>query len=66
MSFEAYESLQKKLEPINLQTAITVVMQERQKRKSRWAVSPADFGKFIVADIVKWTKVVKFADLKAE
>jgi tripartite-type tricarboxylate transporter receptor subunit TctC len=28
--------------------------------------SPADFGKFIVADTEKWIKVVKFANLKPE
>jgi hypothetical protein len=28
--------------------------------------TPAEFGKFIVADTEKWTKVVKFANLKPE
>jgi hypothetical protein len=28
--------------------------------------SPADFQKFIVAEIEKWGKVVKFANLKPE
>jgi tripartite-type tricarboxylate transporter receptor subunit TctC len=28
--------------------------------------SPADFGSFIAAEIAKWGKVVKFADLKPE
>jgi hypothetical protein len=28
--------------------------------------SPADFGSFIAAEIDKWGKVVKFADLKPE
>jgi tripartite-type tricarboxylate transporter receptor subunit TctC len=31
-----------------------------------FAGSPADFGKFIVADAAKWAKVVKFAGLKAD
>ncbi len=28
--------------------------------------SPADFGKFIAAEIDKWAKVIKFANIKAE
>ena len=28
--------------------------------------SPADFGKFIAAEIDKWGKVVRFADIKPE
>ena len=30
-----------------------------------FAGSPADFGKFIAAEIAKWAKVVKFAGIKA-
>jgi hypothetical protein len=28
--------------------------------------SPADFGKLIAAETEKWSKVIKFADLKPE
>ena len=28
--------------------------------------SPADFGKFLATQVEKWTKVVKFADIKPE
>jgi tripartite-type tricarboxylate transporter receptor subunit TctC len=27
-------------------------------------ITPAEFGKFISADIDKWAKVIKFADIK--
>jgi hypothetical protein len=27
---------------------------------------PAEFGKFVADEIDKWTKVMKFADIKAE
>jgi tripartite-type tricarboxylate transporter receptor subunit TctC len=33
---------------------------------SAFAVSPADFGKFIAAEAEKWAKVIKFANIKAE
>jgi tripartite-type tricarboxylate transporter receptor subunit TctC len=33
---------------------------------SVFASAPADFGKFIAAETEKWTKVVKFAGIKAE
>jgi len=29
-------------------------------------MTPAEFGKFIVAETEKWTKVIKFAGIKAE
>ena len=31
-----------------------------------FAGSPAEFGKFIAADTEKWSKVVKFAGIKAD
>ncbi len=30
------------------------------------AMSPAEFGKFTAAEIDKWAKVIKFADIKSE
>ena len=29
-------------------------------------MTPAEFGKFIAAEIEKWAKVIKFASIKAE